>query len=256
MSYAIDEGNAERQRLLAQMLDPFTREVLNRIPRDGIRDILDLGCGQGHTTRMLAEMFPEAAATGLERSGVLIAMASSNPENRFGTGFLQGDATRIPFAPASFDLVFVRYVLVHVPDPPGVIQGMLRVLRPGGFLVAYEPDCCMDFSFPPNAAVERMSYLWKNLFPHPLIGRELVHLFRTAGVAIDSAGGVLGMDHDRGLYQRWYRLTAEAVGPAAIAKGLMTAEELDSLLGSARRLEADPDSVCFKLPDVWVIGRV
>ena len=121
-------------------------------------------------------------------------------------------------------------------------------------MVAYEPDCWMEFSYPPNAAMERMSYLWRHLFPHPLMGRQLVHLFRAAGAANYSVGAVLGMDHDQGFYKRWYRMTAEAVGPAAISKKLMTAEEFDALLDSARELEADPQSVCFKLPDVWVIA--
>ena len=62
------------------------------------------------------------------------------------------------------------------------------------------------------------------------------------------------MDYGDGVYQHWYRMTAEAVGPAVIAKGLMTAEEFDGLLASARELEANPESVCFKLPDVWVIA--
>jgi SAM-dependent methyltransferase len=241
---------------LAQMLNPLTREVLDRIPLDGVTRILDLGCGQGNTTRMLAGHFPNAATIGLDYDAALIAQASANPDNSSGTRFLQADAARIPYAAASFDLVFTRYLLLHVPDPPGVIREMVRITRPGGFVVAYEPDCCMDFCFPPNAAVERMSYLWRNLFPHPLIGRELVHLFRSAGVANYSAGAVLGMDHDRGVYQRWYRMTAEAIGPAAISRKLMTPEEFDALLACARQLEADHQSVCFKLPDVWVIANV
>ena len=145
-------------------------------------------------------------------------------------------------------------MLLHVPDPPGVIREMFRVTQPGGLVVAYEPDCCIEFCYPPNAAMDRMSYLWRHLFPHPLMGRQLVHLFRSAGAVKYSAGAVLGMDHDQGFYKRWYRLTAEAVGPAAISKKLMTSEEFDALLASARELEADPQSVCFKLPDVWVIA--
>ena len=63
------------------------------------------------------------------------------------------------------------------------------------------------------------------------------------------------MDHGEGVYQRWYSMTAEAVGPAAIAKGVMTADEFDTLLASAReRARSRPRVVCFKLPDVWVIA--
>ena len=255
MSYAIDERNSERQQLLAQMLNPLTRQVLDRIPRDSIAKILDLGCGQGHTTRMLAEHFPNASWTGFEYDAALVAQASADLSNPPGIAFQQGDASQLPFPDASFDLVFTRYMLLHVPDPAEVIREMFRVTRPGGFVVAYEPDCCIEFCYPPNAAMERMSYLWRHLFPHPLMGRQLVHLFRSAGAANYSAGAVLGMDHDQGFYKRWYRMTAEAVGPAAIAKKLMTAEEFDTLLDSARQLEANPQSVCFKLPDVWVIAN-
>jgi hypothetical protein len=85
--------------------------------------------------------------------------------------------------------------------------------------------------------------------------RQLVHLFRSAGAAIYSTGAVLGMDHDQGIYQRWYRMTAEAVRPAAIARKRMTPKEFDDLLASARELEADPQAVCFKFPDVWVIAN-
>jgi ubiquinone/menaquinone biosynthesis C-methylase UbiE len=255
MSYAIDERNSERQHLLAKMLNPLTRQVLDRIPPDSVAKILDLGCGQGHTTRMLAEQFPNASATGFEHDAALVAQASADLSNPPRIAFQQGDASRLPFPSASFDLVFTRYMLLHVPDPPAVIREMLRVTRPGGFVVAYEPDCCIEFCYPPNAAMERMSYLWRHLFPHPLIGRQLVHLFRSAGTAIHSAGAVLGMDHDEGIYKRWYRMTAEAVGPAAISKKLITPKEFDDLLASARELEGDHQSVCFKLPDVWVIAN-
>jgi SAM-dependent methyltransferase len=237
------------------MLNPLTRQVLDRIPRDSIAKILDLGCGQGNTTRMLAEHFPSASVTGLEYDANLIGQASIDPSNPPAVQFKQGDASELPYPAASFDLVFTRYMLLHVPDPPRVIREMLRVTRAGGFVVAYEPDCCVEFCYPRNPAMERMSFLWRNLFPHPLIGRELVHLFRSAGVTNYAAGAVLGMDHDQGIYQRWYRMTAEAVGPAAISTKLMTSEEFDVLLASARQLEADPESVCFKLPDVWVIAN-
>jgi ubiquinone/menaquinone biosynthesis C-methylase UbiE len=256
MSYAIDEGNGERQQLLAAMLNPFTRQVLDRVPSDTVARILDLGCGQGHTTRLLAEHFPRASSLGFEYDPALVARASADPSNPPRIAFQQGDASRIPFPDSSFDLVFTRYMLVHVPEPARVISEMFRLTRPGGFVVAYEPDGCMEFSYPPNAAMERMSYLWRHLFPHPLIGRQLLHLFRSAGATKYSAGAVLGMDHDQGCYKRWYRMTAEAVGPNAIAKQLMTQEEFDALLANLRELEADDKSVCFKLPDVWVIASM
>jgi SAM-dependent methyltransferase len=204
---------------------------------------------------MLAEHFPNAAATGFEYDAALVALASANPSNPLRITFQQGDASKLPFPEAVFDLVFTRYMLLHVPDPPAVIREMFRVTRPCGFVVAYEPDCCIEFCYPPNAAMERMSYLWRHLFPHPLMGRQLVHLFRSAGAVNYSAGAVLGMDHNQGIYKRRYRMTAEAVDLAAISKNLLSPNEFDDLLTSAREFEADHEYVCFKLPDVWVIAK-
>lgn len=51
-------------------------------------------------------------------------------------------------------------------------------------------------------------------------------------------------------------MTAEAVGPAAVGKELMTSRDFDALLASARELETDSHTVVFKLPDVWVIAHL
>jgi trans-aconitate methyltransferase len=73
VSYAIDERNSERQQLLAEMLNPLTRQVLDRVPRDSIARVLDLGCGHGHTTRMHAEQLPNTSRTGFEYDAALVA---------------------------------------------------------------------------------------------------------------------------------------------------------------------------------------
>jgi trans-aconitate methyltransferase len=76
-----------------------------------------LGCGQGHTTRMLAEQFPNAAATGFEYEAALVAQASADLSNPHRIAFQQGDASRLPFPSASFDLVFTRYMFAPRAGP-------------------------------------------------------------------------------------------------------------------------------------------
>ena len=65
MSYTINEENAERQQLLAEILNPVALEILKKIgPIPGGR-CLDLGCGQGNTTRMLAGALTRESASAL-----------------------------------------------------------------------------------------------------------------------------------------------------------------------------------------------
>jgi hypothetical protein len=51
------------------------------------------------------------------------------------------------------------------------------------------------------------------------------------------------------------RLTAEATGGAAEAKGVLTAEEAREMIAGLTRMEDDPSSVLVKFPDVWVIAK-
>ena len=245
MAYTIDEKNFERQQLLADILNPLTAPLLAGIPRQSIASILDLGCGQGNTTRFLAERFPGATATGLEYDSKLVAYASAQAANRTGVSFQQGDAQKLPYPDASFDLVFCRYLLLHLPDPDAAIREMLRVTKPGGYTIAYEPDCIFDMSYPPNPGLATMTFLFNKLFAHPNMGRQLVHRFRAAGATKLHAGGVFGIEHDASLYKRIYRITAECLAPAIEAQ----------LLQQMNELEASAATVVFKFPDVWVIAR-
>lgn len=253
MSYTIDEANAERQILLGKLVNPLTRPVLERIPlRTGAR-ILDLGSGQGNATRLLASVYSTKECVGIEYDQKLVDFARAHPDNPPGVRFEQGDATKLPFADGSFDLVFARYLLVHLPDPVAVIREMLRIAGPNGYVVCYEPDCASNFTWPPSWAYDKIGAIWGALFPDPLIGRKLVHYFRAAGVAHLDCGAVQGMDTGAD-YKRVYRLSVEATGPSMIAKGVLSADEHAALLTEMIRVEQDPETVCYKMPDMWVVA--
>ncbi len=255
MSYTIDEGNLERQQLLAEVLNPLTLPILELIPKIPGGRCLDLGCGQGHTTRFLKDVLQPAECIGLEYDPSLVEYAQSHPGNSSGVRFQQGEASKLDFADASFDVAFTRYLLVHLPDPVAVIREMLRVVRPGGYVVAYEPDCqAFDIGYPPSTAPAFIHRLFTGMFAEPQMGRKLVDSFRAAGASIAHAGAVLKMEYNASLLKRTYRLSAEAMQDAAMAKGLFTAEEYSAGIAEWKRLENDPQAVYVKFPDMWVIA--
>ena len=55
--------------------------------------------------------------------------------------------------------------------------------------------------------------------------------------------------------KRLYRLSAEATGPAAEAKGILTSVGVREMIADLIRLEEDASSVVVKFPDMWVIAR-
>lgn len=254
MSYTIDERNAERQQLLAAILEPPTREVLAKLPEVPNAKCLDLGCGQGNTTRLLAEVIKPAEVVGIEYDNALVeyaAQAESPPCVRFE----QGDATRLTFADGTFDIVFCRFLLIHMADPLHVIGEMLRVVKPGGYVVAFEADFAIDISYPVTPATTLMNKVWQGVFQNPSIGRRLVPLFKQAGASNIQAGAFMQLEHDESTLKRTYRLTAEATGVAAEAKGILSAEEVRTMIEGLRALENDPASVMMRFPDVWVMAR-
>jgi SAM-dependent methyltransferase len=162
--------------------------------------------------------------------------------------------TSLAFPDGCFDLVFARYLLVHIPDLDKAISEIRRVLAPGGRIVSFEPDCCMDFTYPENAGMRTITRLFQQLFAQPHVGRQLVSRFRAANLNVLDAGALLGMEHKDQLYRRLYRATAEALGPAGQAKGVLAAEQFRELRSQMEALEVAPDHITVKLPDFWVIA--
>jgi SAM-dependent methyltransferase len=110
----------------------------------GVESVLDVGCGQGHWGRLLDLVTARGATTvGVDFEPEWVAEASRQAEavglaGRFR--YQEGSADALPFADGSFDLVTCQTVLIHVPDPQAVIAEMVRVAKPGGLVLAAEPN--------------------------------------------------------------------------------------------------------------------
>jgi SAM-dependent methyltransferase len=106
---------------------------------DQVHTVLDVGCGVGHWGRILAEVLPPAATIeGIDLEPEWIEVARTNAPSKFHYGI--GDALAIPFDDGRFDLVTCQTVLIHVKDPLAAIREMFRVVKPGGLIVAAEPN--------------------------------------------------------------------------------------------------------------------
>ena len=91
---------------------------------------LDLGCGEGHNTRLLAGRGARVAA--LDVAEAFIAAAAE--AGGHGIRYLVGDGEALPFHGSSFDAVTAFMSLMDVADPERVLHEVARVLRPGGFI--------------------------------------------------------------------------------------------------------------------------
>ena len=256
MTYTIDESNLERQRLLAKVLNPLTERVLESVQVAPDSRCLDVGCGMGETTRMLSRsIVPQGECVGLEQDSTLVDRANSEPWQGAPVSFRAGDAEELPFEDGSFDFVFTRYLLVHLPNPLQALREMRRVARKGGIVMAQEPDLAFSCSYPSNWAYERIPAIFDKLFADALVGRKLVDLLREAGCNDVAAEAGIAIEYCGSDIKRIYCLTVEAVGPALIESGMFTETEMGALLQEFARVEADESVVCIGNPVIAAWGK-
>lgn len=129
------DGRIPKERRQAQI--DLIEELLNWAGVDAADHILDIGCGIGGSSLYLAEKY-NAQVTGITlspvqaaRAGVRAATANLSHQVQFQVA----DALLLPFADASFDLVWSLESGEHMPDKARFMQEMCRVLKPGGKLL-------------------------------------------------------------------------------------------------------------------------
>ncbi len=108
--------------------------AVSRYAPAGFGSMLDVGCGTGGNLAALRAAFPEASFTGVDASEDALEAS-----RRRGLHVVAGDASALPVADGSADIVSALDVLEHLDDDRAAVREMARVLRPGGLLVVTVP---------------------------------------------------------------------------------------------------------------------
>jgi trans-aconitate 2-methyltransferase len=131
---AADWRAAAYRRFEAERTRPAA-ELLARVPAGARRRIVDLGCGPGNSTALLAERHPKASIVGLDSSPDMLAAARARLP---AVDFQQGDI--VEWSDPSADLVFANAALQWVPDHIGVMRRLVAELPAHGCLAVQAPD--------------------------------------------------------------------------------------------------------------------
>ncbi|WP_428486329.1 trans-aconitate 2-methyltransferase [Rhodopila sp.] len=112
------------------------RDLLAAVPATDARHAIDLGCGPGNSTEVLAARFPAAQVTGLDSSPDMVAAARQRlPALRFALGGLEAWDP-----PERYDVILANAVLQWLPNHEALMPRLIARLAPGGSLAVQMPD--------------------------------------------------------------------------------------------------------------------
>jgi SAM-dependent methyltransferase len=223
----------------------------------GGSEVLEAGCGVGAQTITLAQRSPDARFTSVDVSAESLAQArrAADREGLTNVGFQQADIFALPFKPASFDHVFVCFVLEHLSRPVEALAILKGLLRPGGTITVIEGDHGSTYFHPDSpaahAAIQCQIELQREAGGDPLIGRRLYPLMVEAefdGVGVSPR--MVYVDSSRpdlvdGFTRKTFTAMIEGVREPAIASGLIEPSRFDAGVRDLHRTTEADGVFCY-----------
>jgi ubiquinone/menaquinone biosynthesis C-methylase UbiE len=258
-SYAIHGGKQGKERLdvLARTLLPTTAHLLARVGLGRGMRALDVGCGGGHVTILMATMVgPQGRVIGTDSDAEVLALATQDAEVAKLTNikFEQLDACTC-VAQQQFDVAYARFLLSHLGKPESCLTEMAKACVPGGTVVIEDTDFEGSFCYPSCAAYDRYKELYQSLIHRrggdSNVGRKLPTMLRTAGLK-SIAFEVIQPAHIRGEGKLMAPLTMSRISDALIAENLATENDVQRILRELNRIAADSETL-VSLPRIFQV---
>ena len=183
----VTDAEFQRLKLQATYLEPVTRRMIEQAGIGAGMRVLDIGCGMGDVSLMLAEAVgPSGRVVAIDREERAIANARARFAEHTTIEFLQMSDEDIA-ADASFDAVIGRYVLFHQSDPIPMVRRAMGAARPGGVIAFHEMVTSVDaHAVPPLELFDRVARVGfdaaRLALPFPDAGGRLVSLLTDAGL--------------------------------------------------------------------------
>ncbi|WP_262271397.1 methyltransferase domain-containing protein [Microvirga yunnanensis] len=230
------KGEAERLRLMSDLLDPPSRFHLSETGVGIGWRCLEIGAGNGSLSQWLAQRVgPTGHVIASDiRTDLMQGIAASNLEVR------KFDVVNDEPSDAPYDLIAIRALLHHLPERRAVVSKVVRWLKPGGYLFVQEPD------FYPTWTVEPLSQkrFWEQFIQwaaaHQIdyyVGRSIPAWLQAEGLIDISSEGHAILYNGGSPFAEWWDYGIREVADKLKAESGISQATLDEFYDLSR----DPD---------------
>jgi ubiquinone/menaquinone biosynthesis C-methylase UbiE len=224
--------------------------------------VLEVGCGVGAQTVTVAARSPGASLTAIDRSAESLAAARerASAAGQRDVAFIEADVDTLPrpdgpLAAATFDHVFVCFLLEHLPRPAEALRRLRAMLRPGGTITVIEGDHGSAYFHPDSPAardaIACQVTLQRNAGGDALIGRRLHPLLTEAGfrdVTVSPRMVYVDASHPElvdGFIRKTFTAMIDGIREPALAAGLITPDRFDAGIRDLLRTAESDGVFCY-----------
>jgi ubiquinone/menaquinone biosynthesis C-methylase UbiE len=255
------ENEIARLEIQSAFFEQLTKQTLSRAGiRKGMR-CLDIGCGSGSVTQILAEMVGKSGhvtGTDVDEKYIRYCLDYKPQPN---IDFIQDDIYNSSLPSESFDVVYSRFMFVHLKDARKAIRSMKHLVKREGTIVIEELDHAPDswLCFPENPSVRILREVYVALVEKaggdPFAGRKIYSLMveESLNASVECNSPCLLMAHEPYSTLGWRM--AESLRPQIRINGLLNETEYSNLYKQLKLLSTDKKSFITYARFFSIIGR-
>lgn len=257
--YAIHGGGegSDRLDILGRTIEDSTREFLQKADIAPAMTCLDLGCGIGKVSMMLAQMTgDQGKVLGVDIDELNIQKATQTAQalGIANVNFSVSDAYEFE-SDRKYDLIYSRFLLSHLSNPGLVLEKALTWLNPGGKLLIEETDFSGHFCHPQSDDFDRYVSLYQDLLTkrgaNANLGQGLPVLLSNAGFT-NVAFQISQPAHKSGEGKLMAEITFKGISQALMDEGLLSESEFVEIRSGLIQHRQREDSI-VSLPRIFQI---